>query len=74
MLQVLGIRAEGNFEDEATGRPTRRNMPHFPVPVAEAAEVAQPGARSPPRRGSTRVLLVRRLLGTRAPNRGSTTR
>jgi hypothetical protein len=37
-LRWLGVREEGNFEDEATGHPTGRNVLHLPRPLAEAAE------------------------------------
>jgi uncharacterized protein YyaL (SSP411 family) len=61
-VEAFGVRREGNFRDEASGRPEPRNVLHLPAPVAQLAEargvdVAALGARLDAIR--TRLLAVR---------------
>jgi uncharacterized protein YyaL (SSP411 family) len=37
LARVLGVTAPGNYHDEATGRPTGRNILHLPQPLSQAA-------------------------------------
>jgi hypothetical protein len=37
VASALGMKPEGNYAEEATGEPTRRNIPHLPRPLDEVA-------------------------------------
>ena len=71
VVEVLGIRPEGNYDEEATGRATGRNIPHFAAPLARARGGAGPRPRGAARRGSTRCSLALRACPRRARAAGS---
>ena len=60
---LFGLTEDGNFRDEATGRPAGRNIPHLPLPPADVARAAgaTPGSIQPRAEAILDRLLAARL-------------